>query len=267
MPAFRIAVLLVLFPRDALAWGLQTHVFYAQGLLFALPLLDPGFRRAALAFPRLVLAGACLPDLALSAHLIGTRAFRRTHCWESLRRMVRGAACDEDRAIALGYASHLLADVVAHNYFVPEHERRIADLPHFTHALAEWAMDDYLAPHLMASPWELMQGARECLADHAARNARCPVALAIRSLELLAGADRVLRASRLPRFCRRISRAFDRALAPRFETYVRETSLRLRHVGELLDGAEPPWDAEGAGGGHRRAFWGRGRLMLPARLV
>lgn len=261
------AVWLAAFPCDALAWGLQTHVYYAQGLLYALPLLDPQVRRAALAFPRLVLAGACLPDLALTARALGIPAFRQSHGWAALRRLANGASCDAGRAIALGYASHLLADVVAHNYFVPEHERRIARLPHLTHALCEWAMDAYVAPHVFASPGELMSSERACLAEHAARGARCRVGHALRALDALAAADRVLSASRLPRLCRRVSRAFDRALGPRFEAYVRETSLRLRHIGELLDGAEPAWNAEGSAEGRSRSFWGRGRLMLPARLV
>lgn len=261
------AMWLAAFPCDALAWGLQTHVFYAQGLLYALPLLDPQVRRAALAFPRLVLGGACLPDLALSARALGIPAFGRSHDWPALRRLVNGAACDEGRAIALGYASHLLADVVAHNYFVPEHERRIAELPHLTHALCEWAMDAYVAPHVLASPCELMSSERACLAEHAARGARCRVGHAARALDALAAAERVLRTSRLPLLCRRVSRAFDRALAPRFEAYVRETSLRLRRIGQLLDGAEPAWNAEGSAEGRGRRFWGYGRLMLPARLV
>lgn len=117
-----------LFSPDALAWGLQTHVFLAQWALAAVPLGDLHVRAAVLRLPRLVLAGACLPDLALAGRMLGLTAFRRAHQWSALRRLA--AACwDEERAIAVGYASHLLADVVAHNSFVPEHERRILDHP------------------------------------------------------------------------------------------------------------------------------------------
>ena len=135
MRRFFLALPLLLAAGDALAWGLQTHVYFAQHLLFALPLLDPAVRRAALRLPRLVLAGACLPDLALAGAALGTPRFRRTHQWASLRRLA-AAVSDEERAVALGYASHLVADVVAHNRFVPEHERRVADVRHVTHALA-----------------------------------------------------------------------------------------------------------------------------------
>ena len=56
---------LLLWSADAHAWGLYTHVYFAQLLVWAVPLTDPRYRRAVKAFPRLVLAGACLPDLAL----------------------------------------------------------------------------------------------------------------------------------------------------------------------------------------------------------
>src|SRR5688500_6518605 len=83
-PAMRLAwIALVLYPSDALAWGLQTHLFFAQYVLALLPLADPGLRAAARRLPRLVLAGACLPDLAIVGLLMGTPAFRRAHLWST----------------------------------------------------------------------------------------------------------------------------------------------------------------------------------------
>jgi hypothetical protein len=64
--------LLALWPSDALAWGLQTHLYFAQYALALLPLADPGLRAAARRLPGLVLAGACLPDLAIVGLLMGT---------------------------------------------------------------------------------------------------------------------------------------------------------------------------------------------------
>jgi hypothetical protein len=63
----KISLLIIgmLMAPDALAWGLQTHVFLAQWLLAAAPFADPRIRAAASRLPRLVLAGACLPDVSL----------------------------------------------------------------------------------------------------------------------------------------------------------------------------------------------------------
>ncbi len=259
MQPFLLAVPLLLFAGDALAWGLQTHLYFAQHVLFAVPLLDPEVRRAALRFPRLVLAGACLPDLALAGSALGIRVFRRNHLWPSLRRLA-AADCDEERAVALGYASHLLADIVAHHRFVPEHEHRLADVAHVTHALCEWAMDDYLKPWVCAAPGELLAAERRPLADIVARRWRCGEALALRVIDWLSGADRLLRGARIPRLARGLLRLVDRRLAPRFDAYVRETSASLTQVGAVLEGSQPAADPEPS---RADCAWRAGGVPLP----
>lgn len=256
-----LAFALLAFAGDALAWGLQTHVFFAQHLLLVLPLLDPELRRAALRFPRLVLAGACLPDLALAGAATGIRVFRRNHQWPSLRRLA-AAGCDEERAVALGYASHLLADIVAHNRFVPDHERRLADVAHVTHALCEWAMDDYLKPWVCAAPGELLATQRKPLAEIVALRWRCGEPLALRLIDWLTGADRLLRRARVPRFALALLRFVDRRLAPRFDAYVRETSVMLAQVGAVLEGREPAADPEPS---RADSSWRAGQALPQAR--
>jgi hypothetical protein len=228
----------VLFAPDALAWGLQTHVFLAQWLLAAAPFADPQIRAAAQRLPRLVLAGACLPDLALAGRALGLGAFRRAHQWSTLRRLA--AACwDEERAIAVGYASHLLADVVAHNRFVPEHERRILDVPHITHALCEWAMDRHVMPALRAQPADLLREETPLLTEAAARAFRCPQRIARQGIAFLAGAERTLRVSRLPLLCSRTMALLQGDTRPALDAYVHEACSLVRHAESVLQGAEP----------------------------
>lgn len=229
------------FAPDACAWGLQTHVVFAQWTLVALPLADPQVRAAALRLPRLVLAGACLPDLALAGRMLGLAAFRRAHQWSTLRRLAT-ACWDEERAIAVGYASHLLADVVAHNRFVPDHEARIAHVPHVTHALCEWAMDQHVKPLLELEPADLLSKDVCTLSEAAARTFGCDPALAHRAIMFLARAERLLRVSRLPQLCRGAAGAFD---SPEyFDGYVGSVQLLLRQIGAVLRGAEPSWQPE-----------------------
>lgn len=261
------ALPLLLFAPDALAWGLQTHLFFAQYALMFTPLADPKLRRAAARLPRLVLAGACLPDLALVGPVIGTYAFRQSHQWATLRRIAAVPLCDEDRALVFGYASHLLADIVAHNYFVPEHERRLARVEHLTHAACEWAMDDFLRPWVCSAVRDLFAEERAALADFVGKRFRCGTPLARRAVDMLGRADGALRASPVPGLCRRALRLLDRGVVPRFEAYVRETSARLGHLEQVLSGAEPAWDAEPARDAWPREFWHRGRLLLPAKLL
>lgn len=238
------ALAAALFAPDALAWGLQTHVFLAQWLLAAAPFADPRIRAAALRLPRLVLAGACLPDLALIGRMVGWRAFRRSHQWSTLKRLAAAVSCDEERAIAVGYASHLLADVVAHNRFVPEHEGRIIDVPHFTHAICEWAMDEHLKRGVEKSPGTLLLAERRALAATAARTFECREPLAYRAIGYLARADQLLRASPLPRLCRRTVDFFDLEVVPRFDAYIGDASALVRQIEAVLHGAEPRWQPE-----------------------
>ena len=249
--ALLYALPLAAFPAEALAWGLQTHLFFAQWVLLALPFADPELRRAVTRLPRLVLAGACLPDLALAGKALGTPAFRRAHRWSTLRRLAAAPRSDCDRALAAGYASHLLTDVVAHNRFVPEHESRIARVPHVTHALAEWAMDQHVRNHVFATPTELLDGERHAVVDFVAHGFRCGEALARRASGLLSCADGVLRASPVPALCRRVVSLVHRDLGAHFDAYVRDASARLQRLEAALGGGLVDWvssDPEGSTG-------------------
>jgi hypothetical protein len=231
-----IALPLALFATDAAAWGLETHVFFAQWLLAALPLADAELRAAALRLPHLVLAGACLPDLALAGKVLGTPAFRRAHSWATVRRMAAAPPDDAHCALALGYASHLVADVVAHNVFVPEHERRIGRLPHVTHAIAEFAMDHRVRRALTMSPTAALSAAPAVLIAFATRTFPCDAALAGRAITFLARADGALRASPVPVLCRRLVRRYYRDADYRCERYLEAVKARLGTVEAALAG-------------------------------
>jgi hypothetical protein len=232
---------LALFAPDAAAWGLQTHLFFAQWVLVAMPLADPELRAAVRRLPGLVLAGACLPDLALAGKALGTPAFRRSHLWATLRRIASAPRDDADRALAVGYASHLVADVVAHNDFVPEHEARIARLPHVTHALAEWAMDRHIEGRVSVAAAAVLQAEHEPLADFVARTFRCDAVLAARAIRFLARADGALRASRFPFLCKRAIQMLDARCQERFDAYLQDSTAALGNVELALAGHLQDW--------------------------
>ncbi|MGE5320366.1 MAG: zinc dependent phospholipase C family protein [Hyphomicrobiaceae bacterium] len=234
---------LLLWSADAHAWGFYTHVYFAQLLLWAVPLSDPRYRRAVKSFPRLVLAGACLPDLSLLSSRPWGRAFSATHEWQQARALLDGSRDDAERAVSLGFVSHLLVDVIAHNHFVPAHERMWGDIPVLTHAACEWAMDRYVCEHLFVSPRELMEAHRDELADYVARHFPSPRASAARGVAMLAQGERLLRASRLPDLCCGAGRLLDSGTARRFAYYLGETGNRLAHIDRILLGEEPVWHA------------------------
>ena len=231
---------LLLHSGNALAWGLETHIYFSQLLIWAIPLADGNFRRAARRFPRLVMAGACLPDLSL----VGGAAFRHTHSWQSCERLLSCAASDEEKAVALGYASHLLADVVAHNHFVPAHQALWLDHPLLTHVMAEWAMDCHIRPHLFDGAAHLLDEQRTVLARSAAKLSGCTDYQAQRAIGRLAAADRLLRRSRLPQALYRLFNTVDRRVEHHFDYYIGQTAAHFGQINGILAGAMPALQAE-----------------------
>ncbi|MBS4096288.1 MAG: zinc dependent phospholipase C family protein [Sulfuricella sp.] len=231
---------LCLFSGDALAWGLSTHIYFSQLLIWAVPLADSRFREAARRFPRLVMAGACLPDLSL----VGGAPFARSHCWNTLAGLLDSAVTAEEQAITLGYASHLLADVVAHNHFVPAHEAMWLDQTMLTHVTAEWAMDSHISRQLFAGAGVLLESEREILGAFVGARFGCSQAHAERALQRLARADRLLRGSGLPHGLYRVFRLVDRNLTAHFDYYAGQTAARLGQINQLLAGEKPTWAAD-----------------------
>lgn len=235
---------LVAHSTEAHAWGLATHVYFAQLLLWAVPLADPRLRRAVRALPRLVLAGACLPDIALAVRDKNGSAFGRSHDWAFARQLLDVAGTDAERAIAVGYASHLFVDITAHNHFVPAHEALWVRVPLFTHAVAEWVVDAHVTPHLFLDPARLLSAEQRVLADYVATRFECSTRTAQRVLGRLATASRCLYGSRLHTGLRAGARLMDKRLAARCDHYVTETAARLPQINRLLAGEAPSWRAD-----------------------
>lgn len=239
-PLFWLAPLL-LHAQDAHAWGLYTHMYFAQLLLWAVPLADSRFRQALRRFPELVLAGACLPDVSLFAGILRGDTLRATHGWTAAHRLLSGAQDHSERAIALGYASHLLVDIVAHNHFVPAHEALWFRASIATHAASEWAMDAHIAPQLFTSPAAMLQRHGPALAAFAERRLGTGTTSMRRALACLTGGERLLRSSGLPRLVYAAARAADRGTRSRFDEYIQQTSGRLRQLDQLIAGNVPAW--------------------------
>ncbi len=235
---------LFLYSQDACAWGLFTHTYFAQLLLWGIPVADRRFRNAIRRFPELLLAGACLPDLSMFGKRAGTDAFEVTHRWESAKRLLETAETQEECAMAAGFCSHLFVDIIAHNHFVPAHEAMWGKYRLVTHAVSEWAMDAHVLPELFHYPDNLLVKHREALAIYAAASFGTEVRCAEKSLKYLAYGVRALRVYRIPGLCYQGARGIDQRLVKRFNYYLVETSSRLHQMNRILEGEEPAWQAE-----------------------
>ena len=228
-----------LYSVDANAWGLVTHLYFAQSLLWAMPLLDPRLQNAIKRFPELVMAGACLPDLAVVSH-----RFRHTHLWENAHQLLLSAKTDEEIAIAVGYASHLYIDVIAHNHFVPAHEALWLKNSMLTHITSEWAMDAHLAPLLNTSPHKLLIQHKATIIRFIAPQFRCPDKVVNKALNRLAFWDSVLRFVKLPWVIYVIARLLDKQLFKNFVYYIAKTQGAIAQIGTVLNGHKPAFEPE-----------------------
>lgn len=235
---------LALHSTEALAWGLYTHVYFAQLLIWAIPLADTRIRRAIRRFPELLLAGACLPDISLFSRGAGPGTLGVTHQWSIVGAMLRNAQNDAERAIATGFASHLLTDIIAHNHFVPTHEELWLNVPLATHAFSEWAMDAHVASQLFAKPSTVISRNLDVLMGYGARHFGCTRAQVGQALRCLRHGEHLLRLSRLPDAAFYGVRLMDDQVRQRFDYYAGETGLRLAQISRVLSGDAPAWQPE-----------------------
>lgn len=230
---------LTLQSADANAWGLVTHLYFAQSLLWAMPLLDPRLQAAIRRFPELVMAGACLPDLAIVAP-----EFRHTHQWGNAHLLLSVAKNEEELAIAIGYASHLYVDVIAHNHFVPAHEALWQENALATHIASEWAMDAHLAPLVDTTPGKLLMEHAEVLGRFISPYFRCSVKRTNKGLQRLAFWDNVLRFFKIPHLIYGTARLIDKRMHKHFIYYIAKTQTAIVDIGSVLQGREPSWNPE-----------------------
>ena len=106
-----------LWPSDAWAWGPYAHLDFGHQVLKNLSLLPAHMRALLQAFPFDYLYGCIYADVIIGKN----RATFAKHChnWKVAFDIFHHAETLRQRAFMLGYLSHLAADIIAHNYFVP----------------------------------------------------------------------------------------------------------------------------------------------------
>jgi hypothetical protein len=111
------ALLLLLLPDTAWAFGPATHVFLGQTLLDSLAFLPGSLGDLLRAHPQSFLYGSMAADISFAKKYVP--AGRHCHFWHVGEEILQEARNDRLRAVAYGYLSHLAADTIAHNFFVP----------------------------------------------------------------------------------------------------------------------------------------------------
>lgn len=131
-----IIVFLILDPSPAFAWGPGTHLNLSLEILKNAALCWPVIRRLIEKYPNEFIYGSVSPDIVVGKKYAG--AIHHCHNWSIGKLILEESKSDSERASAWGYLTHLAADTVAHNYFVPY--EIIRSFPNRTLGHAYWEM-------------------------------------------------------------------------------------------------------------------------------
>lgn len=126
-----------------LFWGPGTHLDFAMRLLHRKRhRLPPEVQELLHAHEEEFLYGNLAADIIHFKSYGGPQ--HDCHRWAVIDRMEKIAKTDGERAFILGFLTHLAADTVAHNHFVPYHLARYARTKSVGHVYWEMAADRYV---------------------------------------------------------------------------------------------------------------------------
>ena len=108
---------LAVAPAVAHAWTPATHIYLGESVLANLASLPTAVADLLRAFPYDFLYGNIAADTSIAKKYAPVG--RHCHAWHVGREIYELAHTDGLRAFGLGYLSHLAADTVAHNFYVP----------------------------------------------------------------------------------------------------------------------------------------------------
>ena len=175
-PLLLALVWIALTPSDLFAWTPGTHIHLGEAVLRSLTLLPAGTAALLRTYPQDFLYGSIAADTSMAKKY--APAGRHCHSWAVGFEIYERARDEALRTFALGYLSHLAADVVAHNFFVPRQltvtsststvghsywesrfethlgdaaARRARDVILLDHSRADAHLDDILSPTIFST--------------------------------------------------------------------------------------------------------------------
>jgi hypothetical protein len=146
--------LLLMLPEPVWAFGPAAHVYLGSHLLDALTLIPPAIGDILRAHPQSFLYGSMAADISFAKKYVP--AGRHCHFWHVGEEILQAAQNDRLRAVGYGYLSHLAADTIAHNFFVPRQLMLTASTKALGHAYWEHRLDVQLGTRYTALAREVV---------------------------------------------------------------------------------------------------------------
>ncbi|WP_298269203.1 zinc dependent phospholipase C family protein [Geobacter sp.] len=151
-----VLVAALFVPTEAFAWGAGIHLQIGTAVINNLQVINPAIAAVIGEFPHDFLYGCIAADITLGKKF--THYLQHCHRWRIGMKVLEYAWNPPQKACAYGYLSHLAADTVAHNYFVPFKVMRSFSALTLKHAYWEMRFETFVEREI----WETgKQVARE----------------------------------------------------------------------------------------------------------
>ncbi|GFO53673.1 hypothetical protein GMSM_06800 [Geomonas sp. Red276] len=161
-PLLAAALLLVLaLPHDAFAWGAGIHLQLGMNVLSHLETLEPSVAAIIGNHPFDFLYGTIAADITIGKKF--THYLQHCHRWRMGHKVLDKAADGAEQACAYGYLSHLAADCISHNYYVPYKVMRSFSSLTLKHAYWEMRFENYVEK-------EIWDTGKKVAAEHFSKN-------------------------------------------------------------------------------------------------
>ncbi len=145
---------LLLVPQPVLAWGPATHIAVGEALLGALYLVPPAIRAILEFHPLHFLYGSIAADISLAKKYVPEG--RHCHNWDVGEEILAAADSEALAAVGYGYLSHLAADTLAHNVFVPRQLLLTSTTQALGHTYWEHRMDMHVGEEFLSKARHLV---------------------------------------------------------------------------------------------------------------
>ena len=134
----------LIFTEGAWAWGPGVHTVIACRISDEISQILPVIARVIQTYPLEYLYGSLAADFFVGKGQKNKDG--HSHNWATGFRFLNGSRDDREAAYAYGFFSHLAADVVAHNYFVPTLIRKTPTWKRMGHLYCEAKADYFAGP-------------------------------------------------------------------------------------------------------------------------
>ena len=137
----------MIFAGSAFAWGPAIHTVIACKIIEEANHLLPAIASIIQSFSLEYVYGSMAADFFVGKGQKEKKG--HSHNWASGFRFLDEVVDEREAAYAYGFFSHLAADVVAHNYFVPELIHRVSTWKRVGHLYSEAIADYFVGPFYM----------------------------------------------------------------------------------------------------------------------